>query len=180
MKIKVLFVLLLCFNLLSAFGKDVLIFGNRTSEQKHALQDSLTETYRGGLNETARRMLPGEAPKWCGGLMRFRMKVDTEKQNYFTVRCWGSESDNTIVMLFIEGKQVGYRHLGDYDLLHRGNGEKPCFGRFYYYTVPLPLKYTQGKKRSGIGNAVVWKYMGLWRYFREVSEEYGNAHHRFL
>lgn len=145
MKLKGLILASLCLCQLTAAGRDVLVFGNKASEQRHALRDSLTEAYNGGMNETARRMLPGTQPEWCGGTMRFRMKVDGKQQNYFTVRCWGSESDNTMVMLFIDGKQVGYRHLGDYDLLHRGNGQKPCLGRFYYYTVPLPVKYTQGK-----------------------------------
>lgn len=145
MKKKGFFLAILCLCQLSTLGRDTLIFGNATSERHHALSDSLTESYLGGMNETARRMLPGTNPDWCGGAMRFRMKVDGKQQNYFTVRCWGSESDNTMVMLFIDGKQVGYRHLGDYDLLHRGNGQKPCLGKFYYYTVPLPIKYTQGK-----------------------------------
>ncbi len=134
----------------SVAGRDVLVLGNTGSECRHAFEESLTETYVGGMGETARRMLPRKDTLWQGGWMRFKMKVDPKKQNYFTVRCWGSESDETMVMLFIEGKQVGYRHLGDYDLLHRGNGGKPCIGRFYYYTLPLPLAYTQGKKEVSL------------------------------
>lgn len=142
-------------------AKDVLVFGNKVSEVKHGLRDSLTEVYKGGMNETARRMLNGMQPDWQGGKMKFRMRVNPEKQNYFTVRCWGSESDETVVMLFIEGKQVGYRHLGDYDLLHRGNGGSPCPGRFYYYTLPLPLKYTQGKKEVELE---MRSYGKMWDY----------------
>ena len=142
-------------------AKDVLVFGNKVSEAKHGLRDSLTEVYKGGMNETARRMLNGMQPDWQGGKMKFRMRVNPEKQNYFTVRCWGSESDETVVMLFIEGKQVGYRHLGDYDLLHRGNGGSPCPGRFYYYTLPLPLKYTQGKKEVELE---MRSYGKMWDY----------------
>ncbi len=125
------------------------------------------------MDETARRMLPGTQPEWCGGVMRFRMKVDGNQQNYFTVRCWDSESDNTMVMLFIEEKQVGYRHLGDYDLLHRGNGLKPCIGRFYYYTVPLPQKYTQGKQEVQLelrsyGNT--WDYGNTFEIYQKKME----------
>ncbi len=129
-----------------AEGKDVLVFGNRGSERKHVLADSLTEAYVGGLKQPARRMLPREEADYRGGWLRFKMKVNPERQNYFTVRCWGDEADESMVMLFIEGKQVGYRHLGDYDLLHFGNGGRPCPGRFYYVTLPLPLKYTKGKE----------------------------------
>ena len=160
-RLKWIAVVFLCVCQLTAMGKDVLILGNKASEQKHDLRDSLTEKYVGGMGETARRMLPGTNPDWQGGILRFKMKVDPEKQNYFTVRCWGSESDNTMVMLFIERKQLGYRHLGDYDLLHRGNGRTPCQGRFYYYTVPLPLSYTQGKKDV---NLEMRSYGNTWDY----------------
>ena len=161
MKLKYIYLCFLCACQLMAMGKDVLILGNKSSEQKHDLRDSLTEKYVGGMGETARRMLPGTNPDWQGGILRFKMKVDSEKQNYFTVRCWGSESDNAMVMLFIEGKQLGYRHLGDYDLLHRGNGGTPCQGRFYYYTVPLPLNYTRGKKEV---NLEMRSYGNTWDY----------------
>lgn len=158
---KLILFSLLCALQLSALGKDLLIFGNRASEQKHKLTATWSETYTGGMGETARRMLPEEPKNWKGGVLHFKMKVDANKQNYFTVRCWGSESDNTVVMLFIEGKQIGYRHLGDYDLLHRGNGNKPCPGRFYYYTLPLPLKYTRGKSEV---NLELRSYGNTWDY----------------
>lgn len=158
---KLILFSLLCALQLSALGKDLLIFGNRASEQKHKLTATWSETYTGGMGETARRMLPEEPKNWKGGVLHFKMKVDANKQNYFTVRCWGSESDNTVVMLFIEGKQIGYRHLGDYDLLHRGNGNKPCPGRFYYYTLPLLLKYTRGKSEV---NLELRSYGNTWDY----------------
>ena len=160
-KLKTVLLGVACLCGISLSAKDVLIFGNRGSELRHGLKDSLTEAYMGGMNETARRMLNAEQPDWKGGKMKFRMKVNPDRQNYFTVRCWGSESDETVVMLFIEGKQVGYRHLGDYDLLHRGNGGKPCPGRFYYYTLPLPLKYTQGKKEVELE---MRSYGKMWDY----------------
>ena len=168
MNLKWIALCLLCVSQLTMQGKDVLIFGNRASEKKHCLKDSLTEMYVGGMDETARRMLPGNEPEWKGGTIKFKMKVDAEKQNYFTVRCWGSESDNCMVMLFIEGKQLGYRHLGDYDLLHRGNGDKPCPERFYYYTVPLPMSYTKGKKEVELE---MRSYGNTWDY-GETFEKY--------
>lgn len=158
---------------LPVIGKDVLILGNKNSERRHSLTDSLSEVYIGGMGETARRMLPGNNPDWQGGLIRFKMKVNPEKQNYFTVRCWGAESDETMVMLFIDGKQVGYRHLGDYDLLHRGNGGIPCKGRFYYYTLPLPLTYTQGRKEVNLelrSYGKTWDYGGTFEKYQQKME----------
>lgn len=171
---RILLFLFLCIVQLSAAGKDLLIFGNGNSEQKHEFTDSLSEVYTGGMGETARRMLPEEPKSWKGGVIRFKMRVDAKQQNYFTVRCWGSESDDTIVMLFVEGKQVGYRHLGDYDLLHRGNGSKPCPERFYYYTLPLPLKYTQGRSEVSLelrsyGNT--WDYGDTFDKYQHKMED---------
>lgn len=149
-------------------GKDVLEFGNKNSERKHVLADSLTEAYVGGLKQPARRILPREETDWRGGWLRFNMNVDSERQNYFTVRCWGGEADRCMVLLFIEGKQVGYRHLGDYDLLHFGNGEAPCPGRFYYITLPLPMQYTKGKKSVELE---IRAYGSTWGY-GETFERY--------
>jgi len=48
--------------------------------------------------------------------------------------------------LFCEGKQIGYRHLGDYDMLYIANEGVPFNERFTYMTLPLPLDMTKGKK----------------------------------
>lgn len=136
-------------------------FGNGENEKNHSFAGVLTKIVKGGLNEPARKMLPRSPVAFDGGAMAFQMKVDPQKQNYFTVRCWGSESDNSYVMLFIEGKQVGYRHLSDLDLLHRGNGEPPFPGRFYYYTIPLPAKYTKDKN---LVNLELRSYGESWDY----------------
>jgi len=40
------------------------------------------------------------------------------------VRLWGSDSTRNDLILFCEGKQVGYRHLGDIDLLDIGGEER--------------------------------------------------------
>ena len=130
----------------SAQGKDMLVFGDKGSECAHVLEDSLSEAYEGLSGETARRLLPGGNPDWQGGWLRFKMRVSPDAQNYFSVECDGGEADETMVLLFIEGKQIGYRHLGDYDLLHYGNGGAPCPGKSVYYTLPLPRKFTDGKQ----------------------------------
>lgn len=155
----------------AAEGKDVLAFGDRGSERKHALEDSLTEVYVGGLKEPARRMLPPREAGWQGGWLRFEMDVDPGRQNYFTVRCWGGEADESMAILFIEGKQVGYRHLGDYDLLHFGNGGCPCPGRFYYVTLPLPLEYTKGKRRVSLELRSYGKTWGYGNTFEQYQKD---------
>lgn len=166
--------LLLCPTHSAADHKDVLIFGNKNSEKKHTVKTHLSEAYTGGMGETARRMLPPETEGWKGGTVSFRMKIDPEKQNYFSVRCWGDESDRTMVLLFIDGKQIGYRHVGDIDHIHHGNGQKPFPGRFYYYTIPLPLKYTMGKKEANLelrSYGQVWPYGMDFKSYQKMMEQ---------
>ncbi len=75
------------------------------------------------------------------------MKVDPQKQTYFTIRCSGDEVDEDYLILFCEGKQVGYRHLGDVDVLALPDEAPRYNGRFYYVTTPLPIGLTQGRSR---------------------------------
>ena len=96
--------------------KDVIIFANNTSEKAHQLSAGKSKTIVGGLKESARIILPKDTDSWEGGRISFVMKVDPEKQNYFTVRFWGSDKDKSMILLFCEGKQVGYRHLGLADI----------------------------------------------------------------
>ena len=134
-----------CFSQSNAM--DELVFGNTSSETAHALIENSTKVIEGGLSESARILLPIKTERVEGGNVSFKMKVDPDKQNYFTVRFWGSDAgDKNLLILFIDSMQIGYRHLGDYDMLYLANGEAPFIGRFHYTTMPLTLKYTKGKK----------------------------------
>lgn len=160
-RFKLLLIALLAVQLCGATNKDVLIIGNKASEAKHTFVETNTEMYKGGMGETARKMLPPPTADYRGGTLTFRMKVDPRQQNYFTARFYGSETDNNLLMLFIEGKQVGFRHLGDVDYLLLNNGEKPFPNRFYYVTLPLPMSYTQGKSEVELG---IRSFGPMWGY----------------
>ncbi|MBC8054219.1 MAG: hypothetical protein H7Y13_14245 [Sphingobacteriaceae bacterium] len=140
---------------------DMLILGNSASEKSHQLQPIQSETLKGGLNESARRLLPVEPASWQGGKLVFTMKVDPGKQNYFTAKFWGSDTNPNRLILFCDGKQIGYRHLGDIDILDIG-GEEPVYnGRFFYNTTPLPISLTKGKTELRFeirGNGPIWGY----------------------
>lgn len=126
---------------------DEIVFGQIKSEKKHRLSAVSSKTVKGGLGEPARELLPIEGSKVEGGNLTFTMKVDPDKQNYFTARFWGSDNGHSnILILFCEGKQIGYRHLGDYDMLDISNEDLPYPGRFFYTTLPLPISMTKGKK----------------------------------
>ncbi len=140
---------------------DELNFGKPDSEEAHKLTADKSEVISGGLEQWARILLPEDPISWKGGSLAFKMKVDPEQQNYFTIKLWGSDRDETMLLLFSEGKQVGYRHLGDIDLLHKGNGEPPFNNRFYYVTIPVPLQHTKGKEEA---NLEIRSYGKTWDY----------------
>jgi hypothetical protein len=104
-----------------------------------------SEVIRGGLGEQARRLLPLQRSSWEGGRVAFTLRVAPDKANYATIRLWGSDVTQNELLLFCEGKQIGYRHLGDIDILDIGSGELGFNGRFFYNTTPLPLEMTKGK-----------------------------------
>jgi hypothetical protein len=126
---------------------DTLTFGNPASEQAHSFSDERSEVVAsGGLGEPARRLLPPAAAGWSGGRMAFTLAIDPGKPVYATVRFWGSDVTENRLFLFADGKQLGYRHLGDYDILDVGAPQPACPGRFYYVTSPLPPALTKGKR----------------------------------
>ncbi len=124
---------------------DTLSFGQAPSETAHALAAANSDTVTGLLGEPARRLLAVSEGNWQGGQMAFTMKVDPAQPTYFTIRLSGSDRNENLLILFCEGKQIGYRYLGDVDILDSPNGEPACNGRFYYTTCPLPLTLTKGK-----------------------------------
>lgn len=123
---------------------DTLVFGDAKSEKAHALDAPLSETFKDAAGRVGRRLLPHDPPLWYGGVAEFTVKVDPEKQNYATFLFNGDEATPNKMAFFIDGKMVGYRHLGDIDMADTGGG-KPCPGQDYYSTGPLPLALTKGK-----------------------------------
>jgi len=112
---------------------DTLIFGAAASEAAHGLNALQSDVVVGGLKEATRRLLPAADKSWEGGRVAFTLAVDPARLNYFTARFWGGEGSENRLILFCEGKQVGYRHAGDIDLLDFGNekGAAPFLGRFF-------------------------------------------------
>ncbi|TAK98042.1 MAG: hypothetical protein EPO07_12470 [Verrucomicrobia bacterium] len=129
-------------------GADVLdsiTFGDAASEAAHKFADARSEKISGGLGESARRLLAPLTENWEGGRMSFTLAVDSVKPNYATIKLWGSDATKDVLILFCEGKQIGYRHLGDIDVLDIGGGNPAFVGRFIYTTTPLPIELTRGK-----------------------------------
>jgi hypothetical protein len=153
---------------------DNLQVGDTTSEQSHRLAEVSSEVIKGALDEPARDLLPLGSTNWEGGNVAFTMKVDPEKQTYFTIKLWGSEGSKDFLILFCEGKQVGYRHLGDIDVLYSSNGQPPLPGRFFYITTPLPLAMTTGRQEVHLeirATGPIWGYGGTWEKYQKPMTE---------
>ena len=142
---------------------DTLILGDAASEQSHSLTSISSEVVHDGLGEPARRLLPLNPVSYDGGSVSFVLKVDPQRQNYLTVKLWGSDkgANRGRLILYLDGLQVGYRQEGDYDVLNQTDDEAIFQGRFLYQTVALPPMRTQGKtevtlKIAGLGS--MWPY----------------------
>lgn len=149
---------------------DDLVLGDAAAESAHELKADKSEVVRGALEQPARRLLPGGTPAWEGGRLSFTMKVDPAQPNYLTARFWGGEVNPNLLILFCEGKQVGYRHLGDIDVLALPDDEPRYNGRFYYATTPLPRALTKGKTEVKLeirSNGPVWGYARTFEQFQK-------------
>ena len=147
---------------------DAIDFGVESSESSHSLQADSSETFQGAVDSPARRLLPKRKEGWVGGEMRFKMKVDPKKPNYFTAKFWGSEQtgEESRLMLFVEGEQVGQRHLAEIDPLDILASSARYPDRFMYKTLPLPQRLTQGKREVSLSIRVEG---GVWGYGKEFE-----------
>ncbi len=154
----------LCSGALSASGiVDAIQFGDAEVESQHGLKATDSETLVGAVDLPARRLLPAKASAWRGGVLSFRMIVDPKAPNYFTAIFWGGDitGEHSRLMLFIDGKQVGQRHLGEVDMLDIMYNYPRYPGNFIYKTLPLPVNMTKGKKEVELrieAQGPIWGY----------------------
>jgi hypothetical protein len=155
---------------------DILQFGVPASEKAHRLTAESSEVVQGGLATPARRLLPHTPQTWEGGRLGFDMKVDPQKPNYVTVRLWGSDTQANRLVLFVDGKQIGYHHIGDYDLIDFGSesGQPSFNGRFFISTTPIPASLTKGKSSLHLevrSMGALWSYGQTFDKFQKLLSE---------
>ena len=116
---------------------DSVMFGDRASEAAHGLAESNTTAANEALGQTCRRISPE-------GSLAFEFKCDPERQNYLTVKFWGSDGDVATLFLTVNDKRLGA--YGDMrPELDLGQGGPAFPGRFYYATYMIPREATTGK-----------------------------------
>ena len=153
---------------------DTLAFGDAPSEQAHNLNAVRSDSVTGLLGEPARRLLPLEPQSWEGGKMSFTLKIDPQKPNYFTIKLSGDDVTENRLLLFMDGKQIGYRHLGDVEQLDYGTAEPAYKGRFFTNTSPLPLAMTSGKTQANFeirSSGRIWGYGNTFEQYQKVQED---------
>jgi hypothetical protein len=137
---------------------DTLILGDLESEKTHAFSAPEGASV---ITNGARIILPPKGGGWAGDKIVFRMTIHPQHQNYVTVKFRNAESNQNLLFLFIEGKQIGYRPLGDYDVLCGANNEPLARDGYFYQTVPLPQSMTHGKTTIELAIGVtgwIWPY----------------------
>ncbi|MFT3788653.1 MAG: hypothetical protein QM770_21190 [Tepidisphaeraceae bacterium] len=152
------------------------MFGDAKSESSHMVNAHRSTSLRGLLDQPARQLLPLEPVTWDGGRIGFDLKVDPNQPTYFTVKLSGDDrgADRGRLLLFCEGKQVGYRHIGDVDDLDICADEPRFPGRFVYTTTVLPVAMTKGKSTVHLevrGLGPIWAYGETWDKFQKPFDK---------
>src|SRR5581483_5678392 len=159
---------------------DRLTLGDAAAEAAHELTADKSEVVRWDLGQTARWLLPGDGKSWEGGRFGCTMKVDPDRPNYLTARFWGGEANPNYLVLLCEGKQVGYRHLGDVEVLGLPDDEPRSPGRFYYVSTPLPRALTRGKRQVRLevrASGPIFPYAARFeQYQRPMTEPSGGVY----
>ncbi len=149
---------------------DAVNFGDPASESAHALTAAASRTESGGAGEVCRLIEPPANDYFESKPIEFTLKIDPVKINYLTVKLWGGEVNDNLLYLYIDGKQLGYRHLGDYDILDHGANAPQFAGRFVYLTTVLPLELTRGKSEVKVAiyaSGPVWGYAKDFKHYQK-------------
>ena len=155
---------------------DSLQFGNPQSEELHLVKVNLAKVVGGEFGLSARKLLPPKKEGWRGGRMTFNVNVDPNKPNYVTTKFWGGDvnGEHSRLMMFIDGKQIGQRHLGEIDQLDIMYNYARNPGNFFYKTFPLPQNMTKGKESVELSieaQGPIWGYGGTFEKFQKPMQE---------
>lgn len=160
---------------------DAIRFGNPQSEKAHRFSGAETVVEKGDSGESGRKIQKPKEESWQSAPMSFKLKVDPARNNYITVKFWGGDVTHDHLVMFIDGKQMGYMHLGDYDILdyeqceprdapHSSNPTPQYPGRFTYTTFLLPEVATKGKSEIEVAIRATGKIWGYGNFFAQFQK----------
>jgi hypothetical protein len=118
---------------------DEIDFGNLASEAAHHFDPGIKAAQLpvlGTGSVDASAALAYRDPT-TGSAMTFTLGVDPNRRDYFTVKLWGNDPDQTINLDDTSGDVL--------QSLEQSGGPVIYPNRFYYYTVAIPISMTQGQ-----------------------------------
>jgi hypothetical protein len=126
-------------------GKSI-IFGDTASEAAQLLQQANSVVITNSVGVKARQIDPPS------GSLTFTLACDPARQNYLTVKFWGSDLDaagGQLVLINIDGTALSpaYEYGQDHPEIDRLMPTAAFPGRFFYVTELLPLTLTTGKSQ---------------------------------
>jgi hypothetical protein len=141
---------------------DQLTFGDVTadasSESNHNFEpgyssSQMPSTGVGALSQTYREPFGlGDSNTDGPQQLVFTMAVDPTRQNYLTIKLWGSDVDGGSI--YLAGSPVGQdtpvsvQNFPNGSLVDNQGGPPAFPGRFFYYTVPIQESLTLGKSST--------------------------------
>jgi hypothetical protein len=118
---------------------DRIVFGDTAYETAHGVVAANAAVETGGLGQTSRR--PG-----TNGSIAFTVACDPVRQNYLTVKLWGSDtvSGTQYLYLYDPVNKIG-NYQDDWPEVAIWTSQPPFPGRFVYSTYLIPRSLTTGK-----------------------------------
>ncbi|WP_264556549.1 hypothetical protein [Halocatena marina] len=130
---------------------DEVNFGNPGSESQHSFDTGTSETVEGKGGQTARRLLPLNAPDHQLGSMSFTVECDPDYRTYLTLKFESNPENSKRLFLFDGTDMIGYLHQGvgwpSLDMGMNGSlGAVSTHGDFWYATHRLPGYLTENSE----------------------------------
>jgi len=135
----VLLSMMVCYRYCLGSILDSVIFGDVDSESTHSVSAPFTSIQIGGLGQTYRRIS-------VSGSITFTLACDSVRQNYLTVKLWGSDTVSGIQYLYLydPANRIG-TYEDDWPEVAVWTSQPPFPGRFVYSTYLIPKSLTAGK-----------------------------------
>jgi regulation of enolase protein 1 (concanavalin A-like superfamily) len=122
---------------------DELDFGNPSSEAVHNFEPGYTASEMpiagvGALSQTYREPCGNSSGSEGGSdALTFTLATDPTRQNYLTIRVWGSDIPG--------GEMYLLNAPSTYTAIENSGGNPQFPNRFLYYTIPIPVAWTTGQ-----------------------------------
>lgn len=151
---------------------DRIIFGDMDSESAHSVSAPFTFAETGGLGQSCRRLS-------MSGSITFTLACDPVRQNYLTVKLWGSDTvtGTQYLYLYDPKNRIGV-YQDDWPEVTIWTSQPPFPGRFVYSTYLIPKTLTAGKsqvilKLADAQLAIYSVYSHLNPFFEPINEIQG-------